>query len=91
MFMFLLGVLFGSGVVLAYQELRRQFSTWFDDRVQAETDRRLQSLADLEGWGYVEPTDAPKPMPKDSTLSEFDARWAGDNGATIVSTPDTEW
>ena len=90
MFMFLLGVLFGSGAVLAAQELRRQVNARMDEWVQAETDRRLQSLADLKGWGYVEPTDAPKPS-NTSTLAEYDARWAGDNGATIVSTPDDEW
>lgn len=100
MYLFLLGILFGSGAVLAFQELRRQVMAKMDEWVQAETDRRLvqstqltsrhpsqQDLdKDLAAWGYE-----PKPKPKDTTISEYDARWAGDNGATIASTPDDEW
>lgn len=42
MYMFMLGVLLGSGAVLAFQELKHQFSEWMEDRVQAEVDRRAQ-------------------------------------------------
>jgi hypothetical protein len=51
MYMFVLGVLFGSGLVLAIQELQLQWHMWLEDRVQAEADKRAQ---DLDSWGTVE-------------------------------------
>lgn len=92
MYEFFLGVLFGSGLVLAIQEIRRQYDNHvirkeakFAAAVNAEVERR-------NGWSSVQTGigDTARHM-EQQTLAMHDAKWAGDNGATITRTPDEDY
>jgi hypothetical protein len=68
MFDVLLGTLLGVGLVLAFQELHRQYTAYNQRRWIRRSNEAIALLEkpDLTGWGYVEPTDAPVALPQES-------------------------